>query len=35
MTRAVLPQMKERLSGHISFVSSAAGQCAIWFSFIL
>uniref|UniRef100_A0A914LV11 3-dehydrosphinganine reductase n=2 Tax=Meloidogyne incognita TaxID=6306 RepID=A0A914LV11_MELIC len=30
MTRAVLPQMKERRCGHISFVSSAAGQCAIW-----
>ncbi|KAF7639846.1 hypothetical protein Mgra_00000780 [Meloidogyne graminicola] len=30
MTRAVLPQMKERFTGHISFVSSAAGQCAIW-----
>nr|CAD2159124.1 unnamed protein product [Meloidogyne enterolobii] len=30
MTRAILPQMKERRCGHISFVSSAAGQCAIW-----
>jgi len=30
MTRAALPQMKERRCGHISFVSSAAGQCAIW-----
>jgi len=29
-TRAVIGSMKERRSGHIGFVSSAAGQCAIW-----
>ena len=29
-SRAVIQSMKERGSGHISFVSSAAGQCAIW-----
>uniref|UniRef100_A0AC34QUG6 3-dehydrosphinganine reductase n=1 Tax=Panagrolaimus sp. JU765 TaxID=591449 RepID=A0AC34QUG6_9BILA len=30
VTRAVIDQMKEAKSGHICFVSSAAGQCAIW-----
>ncbi|CAD5227097.1 unnamed protein product [Bursaphelenchus xylophilus] len=30
LARAVLPSMKERGHGHINFVSSAAGQCAIW-----
>ncbi|CAJ0574515.1 unnamed protein product, partial [Mesorhabditis spiculigera] len=30
MTRAVVPAMQQRRSGHISFVSSAAGQCAIY-----
>ncbi|CAD5221503.1 unnamed protein product [Bursaphelenchus okinawaensis] len=30
LVRAVLPSMKERGHGHINFVSSAAGQCAIW-----
>ncbi|KAJ1370294.1 hypothetical protein KIN20_031986 [Parelaphostrongylus tenuis] len=29
-TRCVVGGMKARRSGHISFVSSAAGQCAIW-----
>jgi 3-dehydrosphinganine reductase len=29
-TRAVIGNMKARGSGHIAFVSSAAGQCAIW-----
>uniref|UniRef100_A0A0K0E1R6 3-dehydrosphinganine reductase n=1 Tax=Strongyloides stercoralis TaxID=6248 RepID=A0A0K0E1R6_STRER len=29
-TRAVIKEMKKRKSGHIVFVSSAAGQCAIW-----
>uniref|UniRef100_A0A0K0CTM2 3-dehydrosphinganine reductase n=1 Tax=Angiostrongylus cantonensis TaxID=6313 RepID=A0A0K0CTM2_ANGCA len=29
-TRCVVGGMKLRRSGHISFVSSAAGQCAIW-----
>lgn len=29
-TRAVIEKMKKRNSGHIVFVSSAAGQCAIW-----
>ena len=30
MTRSVISGMKERRCGHIAFVSSAAGQCAIW-----
>lgn len=30
MTRAMLPYMKNKCNGHIAFVSSAAGQCAIW-----
>ncbi|CAJ0933132.1 unnamed protein product, partial [Mesorhabditis belari] len=30
MTRAVVGSMQERRAGHISFVSSAAGQCAIY-----
>ncbi|CAI4226478.1 unnamed protein product [Auanema sp. JU1783] len=30
MTRAVVAGMKARRAGHISFVSSAAGQCAIY-----
>uniref|UniRef100_A0A0K0G141 3-dehydrosphinganine reductase n=1 Tax=Strongyloides venezuelensis TaxID=75913 RepID=A0A0K0G141_STRVS len=29
-TRAVIEKMKKRKRGHIVFVSSAAGQCAIW-----
>uniref|UniRef100_A0A914CCD0 3-dehydrosphinganine reductase n=1 Tax=Acrobeloides nanus TaxID=290746 RepID=A0A914CCD0_9BILA len=29
-TRAVVESMKSRRNGHITFVSSAAGQCAIW-----
>ncbi|VDP62302.1 unnamed protein product [Heligmosomoides polygyrus] len=29
-TRCVVPGMKSRRNGHISFVSSAAGQCAIY-----
>ncbi|RCN39914.1 3-ketodihydrosphingosine reductase domain protein [Ancylostoma caninum] len=29
-TRCVVPRMKDRGFGHISFVSSAAGQFAIW-----
>ncbi|VDM56200.1 unnamed protein product [Angiostrongylus costaricensis] len=29
-TRCIVGGMKLRRSGHISFVSSAAGQCAIW-----
>lgn len=30
VTRAVVDHMKAAKSGHIGFVSSAAGQCAIW-----
>ncbi|KAE9556555.1 hypothetical protein FO519_000249 [Halicephalobus sp. NKZ332] len=30
VTRAVVDNMKNAKSGHIGFVSSAAGQCAIW-----
>uniref|UniRef100_A0A0N4ZYX4 3-dehydrosphinganine reductase n=1 Tax=Parastrongyloides trichosuri TaxID=131310 RepID=A0A0N4ZYX4_PARTI len=29
-TRVVIDNMKKRKSGHIGFVCSAAGQCAIW-----
>ncbi|KJH46368.1 3-ketodihydrosphingosine reductase domain protein [Dictyocaulus viviparus] len=29
-TRCVVNEMKSRRSGHISFVSSAAGQCSLW-----
>jgi len=29
-TRAVLGSMKSKRRGHVAFVSSAAGQCAIW-----
>jgi 3-dehydrosphinganine reductase len=29
-TRAVIDGMKRRGAGHVAFVSSAAGQCAIW-----
>ncbi|KAI1715488.1 short chain dehydrogenase domain-containing protein [Ditylenchus destructor] len=30
VTRCVIESMKKNRSGHVAFVSSAAGQCAIW-----